>query len=61
MLARKEKNLFLLLCIIDEKENQIFLIYKEILMGLIAKSYMKEKQNFPRGDWMQSHIWGGAP
>ncbi len=35
-----KKNLFLLLCIIDEKEYQIFLIYKEIPMGLIAKSYM---------------------
>ncbi len=26
----------------DKKENEIFLIYKEILMGSVAKSYMRE-------------------
>jgi hypothetical protein len=26
----------------DKKENQIFLIYKEILSGAVAKSYMRK-------------------
>jgi hypothetical protein len=26
----------------DEKENQIFLIYMEILSGAVAKSYMRK-------------------
>jgi ribosomal protein S17 len=26
----------------DKKENQIFLIYKEILNGAVAKSYMRK-------------------
>jgi hypothetical protein len=36
----------------DKKENQIFLIYKEIQNGAVAKSYMRNAQTFPR-------IWGG--
>jgi hypothetical protein len=36
-----------------KKENDIFLIYMEIQMGSIAKSYMKEKLNFP-------HIYGNS-
>ncbi len=27
-------------CYIDKKENQIFLIYKEIQIGAVAKSYL---------------------
>jgi hypothetical protein len=26
----------------DKKENQIFLVYKEILNGVVAKSYMRK-------------------
>ncbi len=43
----------------DKKENQIFLIYKEIQSGAVAKSYMSKgfliwgnEQTFP-------NIWGG--
>ncbi len=39
--------------ILLKKENDIFLIYMEIPMGEIAKSYMKEKLNFP-------HIYGNS-
>jgi hypothetical protein len=28
-------------CYTDKKENEIFLIYKEIKMGSVAKSYMR--------------------
>ncbi len=36
-----------------KKENDIFFIYLEIQMGSIAKSYIKEKLNFP-------HIYGNS-
>jgi hypothetical protein len=29
----------------DKKENKIFLIYKEILSGAVAKSYMRKCEN----------------
>jgi hypothetical protein len=29
-------------CYTDKKENKIFLIYKEIQMGAVAKSYMRK-------------------
>jgi hypothetical protein len=34
----------------DRKENQIFLIYKEIQNGAVAKSYMTNS--------LLNHIWG---
>jgi hypothetical protein len=30
------------ICYTDKKENQIFLIYKEIQRGAVAKSYMRK-------------------
>ncbi len=30
------------ICYTDKKENQIFLIYKEIQSGAVAKSYMRK-------------------
>jgi hypothetical protein len=39
----------------DKKENKIFLIYKEIQMGSVAKSYMRKR--FLRGNaQIFSHI-----
>jgi hypothetical protein len=43
----------------DKKENKIFLMYKEIQMGAVAKSYMrntdkKENQNFPKNKEIQN-------
>jgi hypothetical protein len=48
----------------DEKENQIFLIYREIHRGIVAKSYMRKgfliyeemRKYFPRYDDAVSHI-----
>jgi hypothetical protein len=49
---------------IDKKENQIFLIYKEIQSGAVAKSYMKKgfliyeemRKYFPICEEAVSHI-----
>ncbi len=49
----------------DKKENQIFLIYKEILSGAVAKSYMRKgfliyvemRKYFPIYEETVSHIW----
>ncbi len=49
----------------DKKENQIFLIYKELLSGAVAKSYMgkgfliyeKKSKYFPIYEEAFSHIW----
>ncbi len=49
----------------DKKENQIFLIYKEIQSGAVAKSYMKKgvliyeemRKYFPIDEEAVSHIW----
>jgi hypothetical protein len=30
----------------DKKENQVFLIYKEIQSGAVAKSYMRKRKGF---------------
>jgi hypothetical protein len=48
----------------DKKENQIFLLYKEILSGAIAKSYMRKsfliyekmRKYFPIYEEAISHI-----
>jgi hypothetical protein len=48
----------------DKKENQIFLIYKEIPSGAVAKSYMRKgfliyeemRKYFPIYDEAVSHI-----
>jgi len=37
---RRPKNLPAITAVTDKKENQIFLIYKEIQSGAVAKSYM---------------------
>jgi hypothetical protein len=47
----------------DKKENQIFLIYKEIESGAVAKSYMKKgfliyeemRKYFPKYEEAVSH------
>jgi hypothetical protein len=44
-------------CHTDKKENEIFLIYKEIQMGSGAKSYMRK--DFLIYEQMFNHIWGG--
>ncbi len=49
----------------DKKDNQIFLIYKEIQSGAVAKSYMKKgfliyeemRTYFPIYEEAVSHIW----
>jgi hypothetical protein len=49
----------------DKKENQIFLIYKEIQNGAVAKSYMRKgfliyvemRKYFPIYEEAVSHIW----
>ncbi len=49
----------------DKKENQIFLIYKDIQSGPVAKSYMRMgfliyeemRKYFPIYDEAVSHIW----
>ncbi len=49
---------------IDKKDNQIFLIYKEIQSGAVAKSYMRkgfllyeeQRKNFPIYEEAVSHI-----
>ncbi len=49
----------------DQKENQIFLIYKEIQSGAVAKSYMGKgflkyeemRKYFPIYEEAVSHIW----
>ncbi len=46
----------------DEKENKIFLIYKEIQMGSGAKSYMRKGcplANIWENAQIFHHIWGG--
>jgi hypothetical protein len=48
----------------DKKENQIFLIYKEIQSGAVAKSYMRKgvliyeemRKYFPKYEEAVSHI-----
>jgi hypothetical protein len=48
----------------DKKENQIFLIYKEIQSGAVAKSYMRKgcliyeemRKNFPIYEEAVSHL-----
>ncbi len=47
-------------CYTDEKGNKIFLIYKEILMGPIAKSYMRKGfLVYMRKAQILNHIRGG--
>jgi hypothetical protein len=49
----------------DEKENHIFLIYKEIQSGAVEKSYMRKgfliyeemRKYFPIYEEVVSHIW----
>ncbi len=49
----------------DKKENQIFLIYKKIQSGAVAKSYMRKgfliyeevRKYFPIYEEDVSHIW----
>jgi hypothetical protein len=48
----------------EKKENQIFLIYKEILSGAVAKSYMRKgflifeemRRDFPMYEEAFSHL-----
>ncbi len=52
-------------CHTDKKENKIFLIYKEIQSGAVAKSYMRKgfliyeeiRKYFPIYGEAVSHIW----
>ncbi len=52
-------------CTLTKKENQIFLIYKEIQSGAVAKSYMRKgfliyekmREYFPMYEEAISHIW----
>ncbi len=41
----------------DKKEKEIFLIYKDIQMGSVAKSYMRK--GFLIYAQIFNHIWGG--
>jgi hypothetical protein len=51
-------------CCTDKKENQIFLIYREIQSGAVAKSYMRKgfliyekmRKYFPIYEEAVSHI-----
>jgi hypothetical protein len=42
----------------DKKESQIFLIYKEIQSGAVAKSYMRKGFLIYEEMRKISHIWG---
>ncbi len=56
---------FIVWCYTDKKEHQIFLIYKEIQSGAVAKSYMRKglliyeemRKYFPIYEEAVSHIW----
>jgi hypothetical protein len=41
----------------DKKDNQIFLIHKEIQSGAVAKSDMRKGKYFPIYEEAVSHIW----
>jgi hypothetical protein len=45
---------FDLLCYTDKKEKEIFLIYEEIQMGPVAKSYMWK--GFPNVEEMRKYL-----